>query len=507
MTAALDPTSRRCSRRSHRLGADRRITNFAGGQHVGQGDARRSGHRATTRVLVVKGSGGDLGTLAAEGLALLDLDRIRALERLSTHRACTRTISSRYYELVPLRHRWRGAVDRHAVARVPRRRPRRSHPSRCGDRTRSGRRRRRRLVSDCYGDDVRWLDWRRPGFELGAACSATSVAATPGRARCRPRWSRTHLLGCDERRVRSHDSRPRRPRRSVPRRNAARRTARRDGRVTCRPARARPAIGGRAARARRARHRRNGPPAGRALHRLARRPRLPESRGVAATWPPGHVVPGPLPHHEGPATVARPSAERTVRGTRCAAARAARAVPRRLRRVLRRSCHRRLAADARRGPRRSSCSRVSGCGASAPTRRQARVAGEFFVNAINVMRGAESVSSYQPIDDAEKFRVEYWELEEAQAPSPPCPASARRAGRVRHRRGVGHRARHRRTTGGSRARASSSPTSTATGREGRGRSSATDRALAVSSRRHRRGRGRPLRSRPRRSGSAASTSW
>ena len=42
----------------------------------------------------------------------------------------------------------------------------------------------------------------------------------------------------------------------------------------------------------------------------------------------------------------------------------------------------------------------------------AQVAGEFFVNAINVMRGAEAVSSYTPIPDDEKFRVEYWELEE-----------------------------------------------------------------------------------------------
>ena len=50
--------------------------------------------------------------------------------------------------------------------------------------------------------------------------------------------------------------------------------------------------------------------------------------------------------------------------------------------------------------------------------RQARVAGEFFVNAINVMRGAESVSSYRPIDDAEKFRVEYWELEERKLRTP-----------------------------------------------------------------------------------------
>ena len=53
--------------------------------------------------------------------------------------------------------------------------------------------------------------------------------------------------------------------------------------------------------------------------------------------------------------------------------------------------------------------------------QKARVAGEFFVNAVNVMRGAESVSSYAPIDDAEKFRVEYWELEEAKLRRRPAP--------------------------------------------------------------------------------------
>jgi rhamnulose-1-phosphate aldolase/alcohol dehydrogenase len=49
-------------------------------------------------------------------------------------------------------------------------------------------------------------------------------------------------------------------------------------------------------------------------------------------------------------------------------------------------------------------------GADAQT---ARVAGEFYLNAINVMRGAEAVSSYAPIDEREKFRIEYWALEEA----------------------------------------------------------------------------------------------
>jgi NAD(P)-dependent dehydrogenase (short-subunit alcohol dehydrogenase family) len=49
------------------------------------------------------------------------------------------------------------------------------------------------------------------------------------------------------------------------------------------------------------------------------------------------------------------------------------------------------------------------------------VAGEFYVNAINVMRGAESVSTYAPIGESEKFRIEYWELEEAKLRRRPEP--------------------------------------------------------------------------------------
>ena len=45
-------------------------------------------------------------------------------------------------------------------------------------------------------------------------------------------------------------------------------------------------------------------------------------------------------------------------------------------------------------------------------KQTARVAGEFYVNAINVMRGAEGVSTYTPVGEADKFAVEYWQLEE-----------------------------------------------------------------------------------------------
>ena len=55
------------------------------------------------------------------------------------------------------------------------------------------------------------------------------------------------------------------------------------------------------------------------------------------------------------------------------------------------------------------------------TKQTARVAGEFYVNAINVMRGAEALSTYAPIDEAEKFRIEYWALEEAKLKRLPKP--------------------------------------------------------------------------------------
>ncbi|MEQ8438078.1 MAG: bifunctional aldolase/short-chain dehydrogenase [Ilumatobacter fluminis] len=56
-------------------------------------------------------------------------------------------------------------------------------------------------------------------------------------------------------------------------------------------------------------------------------------------------------------------------------------------------------------------------------KQTARVAGEFYINAINVMRGAEALSTYQPISDYEKFRIEYWALEEAKLQRMPKPKS------------------------------------------------------------------------------------
>src|ERR687887_125836 len=66
-------------RRSNRLGADPRNTNYAGGNTSAKGTGTDPVTGGDVDLLYVKGSGGDLGTLTAAGLAVLRLDRLRAL--------------------------------------------------------------------------------------------------------------------------------------------------------------------------------------------------------------------------------------------------------------------------------------------------------------------------------------------------------------------------------------------------------------------------------------------
>ena len=65
--------------RSRRLGADPRTTNFAGGNTSAKGQATDPATGDLVDLLWVKGSGGDLGTLTVDGLAVLRLDRVRGL--------------------------------------------------------------------------------------------------------------------------------------------------------------------------------------------------------------------------------------------------------------------------------------------------------------------------------------------------------------------------------------------------------------------------------------------
>ncbi len=57
----------------------------------------------------------------------------------------------------------------------------------------------------------------------------------------------------------------------------------------------------------------------------------------------------------------------------------------------------------------------------AKDKQTARVAAEFYINAINVMKGAEAVSEYVGLDEQEAFNIEYWLLEEAKLQRMPKP--------------------------------------------------------------------------------------
>ena len=64
---------------SNRLGSDPKITNYAGGNTCAKGTETDPVTGEPVELLWVKGSGGDLGTLTEAGLAVLRLDRVRAL--------------------------------------------------------------------------------------------------------------------------------------------------------------------------------------------------------------------------------------------------------------------------------------------------------------------------------------------------------------------------------------------------------------------------------------------
>ena len=77
--------------------------------------------------------------------------------------------------------------------------------------------------------------------------------------------------------------------------------------------------------------------------------------------------------------------------------------------------------------------------AFAKDKATARIAAEFYVNAINVMRGASGVDRYVGLAEQEAFDIEYWSLEEAKLQRMPKPRAAAGPHRAGHRRRRRHR--------------------------------------------------------------------
>jgi rhamnulose-1-phosphate aldolase/alcohol dehydrogenase len=395
--------------RSNRLGADPRNTNYAGGNTSAKGSALDPVTGSDVELLWVKGSGGDLGTLTESGLAVLRLDRLRALvdvypgvdredEMVGAFDYCLHGRGGAAPSIDTAMH---GLVDAAHVDHL--------HPDAgiAFATAAEG----EALTKECFGDRVVWVPWRRPGFQLGLDIAAVK--------RANPRAIGVILGGhgitawgstSDECEANSLEII-----------RAAQAFIDERGRPS---------------------------PFGAAVEECAPLPDgerhlraaalAPVIRGLVSTDRPqvGHytdtgVVLDFLAHERHPALVAL--------GTSCPdhflrtkvrpmvldlppSAPLEDAVARlgELHAAYREeyAAYYRRHAEPDSPPMRGADPAivlVPGVGmfSFGANKQTARVAGEFYVNAINVMRGAEAISSYAPIPEAEKFRIEYWALEEA----------------------------------------------------------------------------------------------
>ncbi len=403
--------------RSNRLGSDPKNTNYAGGNTSAKGIDTDPVTGEDVDLLWVKGSGGDLGTLTESGLAVLRLDRMRALvdvypgldredEMVAAFDYCLHGKGGAAPSIDTAMH---GLVDAAHVDHL--------HPdsgiaiatSADGE----------ALTQKIFGDRVVWVPWRRPGFQLGLDISAIK-SANPQAIGC--------ILGGHGITAWGHTSEEAQARsleiiRTAEQYIAANGRAQPFG----------PELDGH-----------------RALPADERRAKAaalaPFIRGLASMDRPqvGHftdVAPvlDFLAAEEHPRLAAL--------GTSC---------PDHFLRTKVKplvldlpatasvdACKERLAElhEAYRADYRGYYERhatadspamrgadpaivlVPGVGmfSFGKDKQTARVAGEFYLNAINVMRGAEAVSTYSPIDESEKFRIEYWALEEAKLARMPKP--------------------------------------------------------------------------------------
>jgi len=410
--------------RSHRLGSDRRNTNYAGGNTSAKGTDVDPVTGGEVEVLWVKGSGGDLGTLTEAGLAVLRLDRLHALVHVYPGEAREDEMVAAFDFCGHGTRRAAPSIDTAMHGLVAAAHVDHLHPdSGIAVATAADG---EQLTKAIYGDTVVWVPWRRPGFQLGLDIAAvhganpravgvilgghgiTAWGATSDEAEANSRWIiETARAYIDEHGTPDPFGPVVEDRRPLPEAERRAKAAALAPHVRAAASHDQRMVG----------HFTDSPEvlellAGEKLFALA---------GLGTSCPDHFLrtkvrplvldVPADAPVEACVARLAelhdRYRADYTAYYERHATA----------------------DSPAMRGAD-PAIVLVPGVGMFSYGRdkQTARVAGEFYVNAINVMRGAEAISSYAPIPESEKFRIEYWPLEEAKLRRLPPPR--RHAGRI-----------------------------------------------------------------------------
>jgi rhamnose utilization protein RhaD (predicted bifunctional aldolase and dehydrogenase)/NAD(P)-dependent dehydrogenase (short-subunit alcohol dehydrogenase family) len=166
--------------RSNLLGADLRITNFGGGNTSSKMELPDPFTGTPTRVLAVKGSGGDLGSIAEAGFALLYQDRLEQLKNLYRGEAHEDEMVG-YYPLSAFgENRVAASIDTPLHALLPFPHVDHLHPDWAIALAASANGKRKlEQFNQEYGRRIAWVPWHRPGFEL-ALMIEKAVRENPG---------------------------------------------------------------------------------------------------------------------------------------------------------------------------------------------------------------------------------------------------------------------------------------------------------------------------------------
>ena len=166
--------------RSNLLGADLRITNFGGGNTSSELQLPDPFTGKPVRVLAVKGSGGDLGSIPEAGFALLYMDRLEQLKKLYSGEQFEDEMV-RFYSLSAFgENRVAASIDTPLHAFLPFPHVDHLHPDWAIALAASanGKRKLEQFNKE-FGRKIVWVPWQRPGFEL-ALMIERAVNENPG---------------------------------------------------------------------------------------------------------------------------------------------------------------------------------------------------------------------------------------------------------------------------------------------------------------------------------------
>ena len=166
--------------RSNLLGADLRITNFGGGNTSSKFEMTDPFSGESVRVLAVKGSGGDIGSITESGFAVLYLDRLAQLRKLYRGEKFEDEMV-RYYPLSAFgENRVAASIDTALHAFLPFDHVDHLHPDWAIALAASANGKQKlEEFNRQFGRKIAWLPWQRPGFEL-AVMLERAVKENPG---------------------------------------------------------------------------------------------------------------------------------------------------------------------------------------------------------------------------------------------------------------------------------------------------------------------------------------